>query len=88
VLQYGASHQIDSFIVDLSGLRIVDGYFPAILGDLFKSIQLMGIETVITGVTPAIAQQEVANEQLQHFKTVQSLASALDYIGFELVEKE
>ncbi|MDO6654718.1 STAS domain-containing protein [Anaerobacillus sp. 1_MG-2023] len=87
VLQYGASNQIDYFIVDLSGLKIVDGYFPTILGDLFQSIQLMGIETIITGVTPSIAQQEVANEQLPRFKTVQNLESALDYIGFELVEK-
>ncbi|WP_226659095.1 GAF domain-containing protein [Guptibacillus hwajinpoensis] len=88
VLQYGANQQINYFIADLSGLKIVDGYFPMILGDLFKSIQLMGIETVVTGVTPAIALQEVANEQLPHFKTVQNLESALDYIGFELVEKE
>ena len=88
VLQYGANQQINHFIVELSGLKIVDGYFPVILGDLFKSIQLMGIETIITGVTPAIAQQEVANEQLPHFKTVQNLEAALGYIGFELVEKE
>jgi rsbT co-antagonist protein RsbR len=87
-LQYGANQQINHFIVELSGLKIVDGYFPLILGDLFKSIQLMGIETIITGVTPAIAQQEVANEQLLHFKTVQNLEAALAYIGFELVDKD
>ncbi|WP_273852045.1 STAS domain-containing protein [Guptibacillus spartinae] len=88
VLEYGASQQINHFIVELSGLKIIDGYFPVTLGDLFKSIQLMGIETIITGITPTIAQQEVANEQLPHFKTVQNLEAALSYIGFKLVEKE
>lgn len=88
VLEYGANQQINHFIVELSGLKIIDGDFPVTLGDLFKSIQLMGIETIITGITPAIAQQEVANEQLPHFKTVQNLEAALSYIGFELVEKE
>ncbi|MGB7999696.1 MAG: GAF domain-containing protein [Anaerobacillus sp.] len=87
VLQYGSNQQIVHFIVDLSGLKIVNGFFPTMLGDLFKSLQLMGIETIITGITTAIAQQEVANEQLPQFKTVQNLEAALDYIGFELVEK-
>ncbi|MYL32472.1 STAS domain-containing protein [Pontibacillus yanchengensis] len=90
VLQYGSSQQIEYFIIDLSGLVILDGNFPQVIIQLVQSLQLMGIETIITGISPEIAKHEVNNIQLLQLKTktVQNLEAALDYIGFYLAEKD
>ncbi|KGP73072.1 STAS domain-containing protein [Pontibacillus yanchengensis] len=90
VLQYGSSHQIEYFVIDLSGLVILDGHFPQVIIQLVQSLQLMGIETIITGISPEIAKHEVNNIQLLQLKTktVQNLEAALDYIGFYLAEKD
>ncbi|WP_347551542.1 STAS domain-containing protein [Pseudalkalibacillus hwajinpoensis] len=87
-LQYGANRDINYFIVDLSGLMIIDSEFSNVLGELVPSLQLMGIETVITGITPEIARHEAANDHLLQAKTVPTLEVALDYIGFKLIEKD
>jgi|GEM_PF-1304209 len=90
VLQYGVDHDIDSFVIDLSGLVIVDNTFPSVLIELVRSLKLMGMETIMTGITPEIAKHEVNNTQLLHLntKTVPNLESALEYIGFRLIEKQ
>jgi len=89
VLQYGAQNQIEYFIVDLSGLVIVDDAFPHVFINLVKSLDLMGIEAIITGITPEIAKHEVNNIDLKglNAKMVSDLESALEYIGFYLQEK-
>ncbi|MFC7321725.1 STAS domain-containing protein [Halobacillus campisalis] len=89
VLKYGSENEIDHFVIDLSGLVILDGKFPCVLVDIVQSLQLMGIEAIITGISPEIAKHEVNNIQLLSLKTktVANLESALEYIGFHLVEK-
>lgn len=88
VLGYGAQYEIDYFIIDVSGLSIIDNDFPQVLIDLVQSLELMGIETIITGITPALAKNEVNNIQLHHLntKTVFNLEAAMKYIGFSLIE--
>ncbi|GGF30175.1 hypothetical protein GCM10010954_31630 [Halobacillus andaensis] len=90
VLTYSAENDINYFIIDLSGLLIVDGVFPNVLINMVQSLQLMGIETIITGITPDIARHEVNNVKLLSLKTktVTNLEAALKYIGFYLTEKE
>ena len=90
VLKYGAEHQIGHFIIDLSGLVILDGIFPHVLTNLVKSLELMGIKTIVTGISPAIAQYDIENGQLYQLKTpvTRNLESALESIGFYLMEKE
>ncbi|WP_223700050.1 STAS domain-containing protein [Sutcliffiella deserti] len=90
VLNYGADHQIHHFILDLSGLVIVDEVFPTVLTDLVNSLQLMGIKTILTGITPEIAKYEAGHGQLSEVtsKKVRNLESALEYIGFSIEEKE
>ncbi|QHE52680.1 STAS domain-containing protein [Pontibacillus sp. HMF3514] len=90
VLQYGSKHQMDYFIIDMSGLVILDNDFPPVIITLVKSLQLMGIETIITGISPEIAKHEVNNMQFKELnaKKVPDLESALEYIGFYLAEKE
>ncbi|MFD2922261.1 STAS domain-containing protein [Halobacillus naozhouensis] len=89
VLSYSAEHQIDYFIIDVSGLVILDDFFPHVIVDLVKALQVMGIETIITGITPEIARHDGSNKQLifSKVKTVPNLESALEYIGFYLLEK-
>ncbi|ARI76448.1 STAS domain-containing protein [Halobacillus mangrovi] len=88
VLDYGAQYEIDYFIVDVSGLSIIDNDFPQVLIDLVQSLELMGIETIITGITPELAKNEVNNTQLHRLntKTVFNLEAAMKYIGFSLIE--
>ncbi|WP_281974776.1 GAF domain-containing protein [Halobacillus litoralis] len=88
VLTYGTENDIEYFIIDLSGLVIRGNNFPQVFGKLVQSLQLMGIETIITGITPEIAQREVENIALTNLKTktASNLEAALSYIGFSLVE--
>ncbi|PPA69313.1 STAS domain-containing protein [Jeotgalibacillus proteolyticus] len=89
VLHYGTTHQIDHFIIDLSGLHIIDGIFPHVLINLVKSLELMGTQTIVTGITPEIAKYDLQNgQELIHLDThvVRNLESALEHIGFHLTE--
>lgn len=90
VLNYGAENNIDHFIIDLSGLIIEGDTFPAVLLDMVSALKLMGIEAIITGVSPQFARQEVGNSQLKDLapKTVKNIEAALDYIGFTLAVKK
>ncbi|PFA67670.1 anti-anti-sigma factor [Bacillus sp. AFS015802] len=88
VLEHGASHGTDYFIIDLTGLLILDGKFPVAFSNLVQSLHLMGIETILTGITPTIAMHEKENDQLNHLPIVKvrNLESALKHIGFKLTE--
>ncbi|KGX91072.1 anti-sigma factor antagonist [Pontibacillus halophilus JSM 076056 = DSM 19796] len=88
VLEYGSKHKIDYFIVDLSGLVILDGQFPQVIVKLVQSLEMMGITTIMTGISPASAMHDGTNTQLTQLntKTVFNLEAALHYIGFSLIE--
>jgi len=88
VLQYGADHNTNYFIIDLSGLVIIDGIFPNVLTELVKTLQLMGIHAIVTGITPEIAKYDNENGQLSQLQTTmaRNLESALALIGFTLTE--
>ncbi|MBH0230820.1 GAF domain-containing protein [Halobacillus yeomjeoni] len=90
VLAYTTEHEMEYFIIDVSGLIIVDGDFPQELLNMVKSLKIMGVEPIITGITPHFAKHEADNVQLLKLdiKTVNSLQSALEYIGFSLVEHQ
>lgn len=89
VLDYGAKNDIEYFIVDLSGLIILDGTFPPVLLEIVTALEVMGIKTIITGISPEIARHELCaiQELRQKSKTVNNLESALSYVGFQLIEK-
>jgi rsbT co-antagonist protein RsbR len=90
VLHHGAAYDIDHFIIDLSGLVNRGQKFPRVLEQLVNALQVMGIHTILTGITPEIAQREIDSMNLSGFKpkTVSNLESALSYIGFKLIEKQ
>ncbi|MGD6956733.1 hypothetical protein ACQCWA_22060 [Rossellomorea aquimaris] len=78
------------FIIDLSGLLILDGVFPTVFINLVKSksLKIMGFESILTGITPDIAIHEKENGKLSQLPIVKvrNLESALKYIGFNLTE--
>lgn len=49
----------------------------------------MRVETIITGATPTFAKEHVNNFDLKNLKTkmVKDIQYALDYIGYDLIEK-
>lgn len=89
VLQHTSEKQIDYIIIDLSGLVIIDDLFPNLLVKLVQSLQLIGAETIITGITPEAALHNISSQHIQDLKakTVHNLEGALEYIGFHLQEK-
>ncbi|MBH0168939.1 MAG: GAF domain-containing protein [Bacillota bacterium] len=89
VLHNAAESDIDFFIIDLSKLYIQDNRFPKELFTLINALYLIGVRTIITGVTPAFAHEQVDHFDLKNAKTkyVNNIQSALDYIGYHLIEK-
>ncbi|WP_226580711.1 STAS domain-containing protein [Halobacillus litoralis] len=90
VLEYGVEHDVDYFIIDLTGLVILDKTFPKVIVNLVQALEVMGIQTIMTGITPEIAQREMKDTNLikMKTKTVCDLESALSYIGFTLIENQ
>ncbi|MCA0971483.1 STAS domain-containing protein [Halobacillus litoralis] len=86
VLKHGATHQMQHFIIDLSGLILLDHQFPPVIAQLVQSLKLMGIEAILTGMTPDMARNEVENASIRELdaKKVANLESALDIIGLRL----
>ncbi|MBO0999325.1 STAS domain-containing protein [Bacillus sp. SD075] len=89
VLHSAADNDIGYFIIDLSKLLVQDNCFPNFLFNMMSALGLMGVETVITGVTPTFAKEHVNNFDLKNLKTkmVKDIQCALDYIGYVLIEK-
>jgi rsbT co-antagonist protein RsbR len=91
VLQTASEKNIDYFIMDWSKLLVQDDSFRDVLNALFKvinALDLMGVETVITGVTPAFAMKHVQNAGSKSPGTMlKDIQAALDYIGYTLIKK-
>lgn len=89
VLQDAAKNDMDYFIIDLSKLLLQEHSFPNFLGRMITALQLMGVETIVTGITPVFAQEQIKNSHLNKLKTtfVQDIQSALRYGGYELLKK-
>ncbi|KIL43599.1 anti-sigma factor antagonist [Jeotgalibacillus alimentarius] len=88
VLQYCTDHQVHTFIIDLSGLVILNDQLPQALSDLAQALRVMGIRPIITGITPEIAKHDLKHAQLTtlHIETARSLEQAMALIGFSLTE--
>ncbi|MCQ6268638.1 anti-anti-sigma factor [Fictibacillus sp. WQ 8-8] len=89
VLHDAADNDIDYFIIDLSKLLVHDDTFSDFFYQMINALNLMGVETIITGVTPVFAREQVDKMDLQVLNTriVKDIQSALDYIGYTLIQK-
>ena len=55
LLESLSQRRASGVLIDLSGLDIVDSYFCRVLRDTAAMAQLMGVNTCVTGLAPAVA---------------------------------
>ena len=67
-------------LVDVAGISTIDSAVAAHLIKISKATNLMGCETIISGISPEIAQTIVnLGIDIQGFKTTSTLQDALEY---------
>lgn len=67
-------------IIDLSGVRIIDGEDTLLLDKLFRKCRLMGTEVVISGLRPSVVASIVINDlSLNVSMCFHSIDDALNY---------
>ncbi|WP_245579657.1 STAS domain-containing protein [Alteribacter aurantiacus] len=90
VLNHCVEKKVSYFILDVTGLIIVDGQFPTTMGKLMDALRLMGVSAMLTGVSAEMAKEEVTTSfsLFGHIKTFSTLESALQSIGFHLVQEQ
>lgn len=86
-LHEGARLQLDSLILDVSGVPIIDTMVADQLYKIITALKLSGIEPLITGIRPELAQTIVnIGLDFNEVTTQSSLENALKQLGFK-VEK-
>lgn len=86
-LNEGTRLQLDSLILDVSGVPIIDTMVADQLYKIITALKLSGIEPLITGIRPELAQTIVnIGLDFNEVTTQSSLENALKQLGFS-VEK-
>ncbi|BAQ08558.1 anti-sigma-factor antagonist [Bacillus sp. OxB-1] len=81
VLQNAADRQLEYLIIDLSGLQTTDTFVAQQLFHLFDALCLLGINPIVSGISPAIAQTMVnLGLSFGRIRSFATLKQALDYI--------
>ncbi|MET3688308.1 rsbT co-antagonist protein RsbR [Priestia megaterium] len=87
-LKKGTSLQISYLILDISGVVIIDTMVADNLFKIHRSLKLVGVEAIITGIRPEIAQTVVKlGIDFNQIKTEANLEAALLKIGFRRPEE-
>ncbi|MCO4850154.1 STAS domain-containing protein [Bacillus vallismortis] len=87
VLQQSSALKLSYLFLDISGVPIVDTMVAYQIFKVIDSTKLLGIETIISGIRPEIAQTVVKlGLDFSNVKTEQSLAKALANRGFKIEE--
>jgi anti-anti-sigma factor len=80
VLQGAVENQASVMIVDITGMKMVDAAAIATLLRLASALRLLGKQTIVTGVTPAVAQTIVARTlDIGAIKTFGNLKRGIHY---------
>ncbi|NTU25107.1 STAS domain-containing protein [Bacillus tequilensis] len=88
VLQQCSALKLSYLFLDISGVPIVDTMVAYQIFKVIDSTKLLGIETIISGIRPEIAQTVVKlGLDFSNVKTEQSLAKALANKGFKIEER-
>jgi rsbT antagonist protein RsbS len=81
-LQAMEQHDMKGLILDLSKVEILDSYFARTVAETAQMVTLMGGETLIAGMRPAVAITATElNVTLGATRTVLTLDRALDLAG-------
>lgn len=68
----------DLLIVDLSNVEVIDSTIAALLSKMSKTLELVGVKTIISGINPSVAQSIVnAGVDMGDFHIVKNLKRAL-----------
>lgn len=71
-------------VVDLSGVEVMDSYITGAIRRISLMAQLMGVRTIISGLSPAIAETLVEmGMDLQGIRTALDLESAIENLRAE-----
>src|SRR5262245_19453062 len=82
VLEGIETHGASGLIVDISALETVDSYVARMLANTAKMAKLMGTQTVIVGMRPAVAATLVRMGYfMDGINTALSLVEGLDLLG-------
>ncbi|MES9771231.1 STAS domain-containing protein [Priestia megaterium] len=85
-LDKSAHMELSHLILDISGVQIVDTMIVNNLFNLVQALRLLGIETILTGIRPEIAQTSVRlGIDFRKINTKATLEQALEGIGFRRV---
>lgn len=87
VLEQCSALKLSYLFLDISGVPIVDTMVAYQIFKVIDSTKLLGIETIISGIRPEIAQTVVKlGLDFSNVRTEQSLAKALANKGFKIKE--
>ncbi|MFJ5964882.1 STAS domain-containing protein [Bacillus sp. NPDC093026] len=88
VLEQASRLRLTHLFIDISGVPIVDTMVAYQLFKVVDSAKLLGIEAIISGIRPEIAQTVVKlGIDFSNVKTEHSLAKALEERGFRIFEE-
>ncbi|SER40281.1 STAS domain-containing protein [Salipaludibacillus aurantiacus] len=81
VVRDAMSHKLELIFIDLSGVLVMDTFVASRLSDLMKTLKILGVSPILSGLRPETAQTIVSlGIEIKHFKIVSNLRQALiDY---------
>ncbi|OLS38315.1 anti-anti-sigma factor [Alkalihalophilus pseudofirmus] len=80
--------ELSKLILDLSGVSFVDTMVANHIFKLVDGLSLLGVKTIITGISPAIAQTSVQLDiKMERLVTCATLKQALANIGYGLLQE-
>ncbi|KML13178.1 RsbT co-antagonist protein RsbRD [Bacillus safensis] len=89
VLEQASRLRLTHLFIDISGVPVVDTMVAYQLFKVVDSAKLLGIETIISGIRPEIAQTVVKlGIDFSKVNTEHSLAKALEKRGFRIFEEQ
>jgi rsbT co-antagonist protein RsbR len=87
-LSKGAKQKLNTIILDLSGVALIDTLVADQLYQIKEAHRLSGIETIITGIRPEIAQTIVhLGLNFSNIRTFSQLQQALHVLGVNRIEE-
>ncbi|MCA0987546.1 STAS domain-containing protein [Guptibacillus algicola] len=88
-LSQSVKKNLEYILLDLSGLHDIDENNMNNLLKISKSLDLVGVQMIITGIRPQLAMKAVqSNSDFEHIEVSANLSQALDYIGYQLIKND
>lgn len=86
-LAESTDRQLEYLILDLSGLVNIDSNSTINLMKIGKTLKLLGVQAIITGIRPELAIKTIqGNSDFEQLIVKANLEQALNYIGYSLVK--